>query len=309
MTAQQINGKALDNLSSQHWMNAQKLFFMNMKKHPSHQTYNNLGYYLISEGLICKNGKTRNALKHGMKYLFKASKMETSVINMCAIVKAIDYQLRTAKEDEKSPLYAYACSCLKKAISIECSNTLQYNYLRFSYLLEPHNENILLEIRNLVHKFTSVETVSLYLELLCDNFLIDEGLECIETYGDFLDEVDLLMFYAKFGLYEKGYVLCETICNVYNIDARIASAIIECCVNTFHLQEAKKYAEQIEEMEKEKQHINKENWCQYAFGNTESSTNYRKIKIAEYKYIPPVIDRCCYFGCNLHDIHWDFVIM
>ena len=69
MIAKEINQKAMDALRRQNFAEAQHLFFENAKRNPSHKTYNNLGYYLISEGLECKGGKVRNALKLGIKYL------------------------------------------------------------------------------------------------------------------------------------------------------------------------------------------------------------------------------------------------
>ena len=52
-----INRSALDELSKHNWKIAQKMLFDNAKKHPCHETFNNLGYYLCTEGLECKNNK------------------------------------------------------------------------------------------------------------------------------------------------------------------------------------------------------------------------------------------------------------
>lgn len=85
----EINKKALLELDSGNWKEAQKLFFENAKNNPSHETLNNLGYYLCTEGLTCVNGKVRDAGILGMNYLIKASKMKNSVKNFCAIATAI----------------------------------------------------------------------------------------------------------------------------------------------------------------------------------------------------------------------------
>ena len=76
MTAKEINQAALENLKKQDWQSAQKLFFENARKNPSHKTYNNLGVFLITEGLTCRNGTSRNATKLGLKYLLKAAETE-----------------------------------------------------------------------------------------------------------------------------------------------------------------------------------------------------------------------------------------
>ena len=68
------NERALNLLSKENFIQAQKLFFKNAKSTQSHETYNNLGWYLYTEGLECKNGKVRNAEKLGLHYLLKAKK-------------------------------------------------------------------------------------------------------------------------------------------------------------------------------------------------------------------------------------------
>ena len=300
MNKQIINQKALASLSKQKWKTAQQLFYYNAKKNPSHETYNNLGYFLITEGLLCKNGKTRNALKLGMHYLLKAHQFSTSAINSCAIVKAIDYQLQIATKNEKNDLCIRACNHLKSALLIENSFEIQYNMLRFLYFRDCQNEEIIVQARELVEKFTCVESVNLYFELLSANHLCNRGLECIEKYGDFLDEATLLMFYAKCGLFEKGYDLCELVCRVYSLDEFISAAIIECCIATNHFIEAQKYTEVIKIFNNNANHFHKKNERTSMLYNLLNSTDYRRKILDSYHPSPPLIESCCYFGCKMH---------
>ena len=133
MVAKEINETALDLLSKQDFTNAQNLFFKNAKENPSHETYNNLGYYLVSEGLICKNGTFRNAYKLGIKYLLKAANLKDSVVNLCALAKAIDYELRIVPKSRKEALYQQSYKYLNKAIEIEFSDELKYNCVRLMF--------------------------------------------------------------------------------------------------------------------------------------------------------------------------------
>ena len=60
MDAKQINELALKKLANQEWKSAQDLLFENARLNPSHNTYSNLGYYLINEGIELENGKTKS---------------------------------------------------------------------------------------------------------------------------------------------------------------------------------------------------------------------------------------------------------
>lgn len=304
MTARDINENALNFLMKQNWARAQQLFFENAKKNPSHETYNNLGNYLINEGLLCKNGRVRNAQKLGLKYLLRAAEIKDSQVNLCAISKAYDYELRTAIGAQRQTLYEQSYRCLEKALKIKYSDEIQYNLLRILCLMNARDDSVLEKVGTFVENYICKESVSLYLELLCIHLLLDEGLHCIERYREYLTEIDLLMFCAKFELYEKGYHLCETICNQFSPDKYVASAIIECCVNTHHFEQAKIYAQHIKELEDDIQYVGKETWCEKIFCNMDSSDKKRKKLIAEYLSIPPFIESCYYYGCTVHGINW-----
>ena len=300
MTAKEINQAALENLKKQDWQSAQKLFFENARKNPSHKTYNNLGVFLITEGLTCRNGTSRNATKLGLK----AAETEDTEINLCALVMALDYELRTAKTSDKDRVCRQSFEYLTKSLEIEYSYENQYNLLRLLCLINQSEFDILERVRNFVKKFPFKESACLYLELLRINEYREEGLRCIEDYKEYLDDLDLLMFYARVGLFQEGYALCDIVLREFAADKFIASAIIECCVNTNHLFEARRYAKKIEDMEESVIYCGKEKWCKHVFSSLNTSTEYRKEKIIDYSSVPPMIDRCCYFGCPIHNVDW-----
>lgn len=304
MTERDINEKALDSLMEQNWVRAQQLFFENAKKNPSHETYNNLGNYLINEGLLCKNGRVRNAQKLGLKYLLRAAEIKDSQVNLCAIASAYNYELRTTTGVQRQFFYEQSYHCLEKALKIKYSDEIQYNLLRIICLINVKDEFVLERLRILVKNYVCEESVSLYLEILCVHLLFDEGVHCIECYEKYLSEIELLMFWSKFGLYEKGYHLCETICNQFSVDKYVASAIIECCVNTNHFEQAKIFADHIKQIEDDIQYVGKESWCERIFCNMDSSDEERKKLIKEYLSIPPFIESCYYYGCTVHEISW-----
>lgn len=304
MTSNNINKKALNSLLEQNWEEAQKLFFENAKRNPSHETYNNLGNYLIEEGLICKNGYVRNAQKLGLKYLLKAAELKESSTNLCAISKAYNCELQTATKTQRYKLYKQTLDCLKRALTIKYSDEIQYNYIRILCLIDVNQESLLEKSRSLVANYVCQESVLLYFELLRVHSLLDEGLRCIEKYRQYLTEIDLLMFFVKFGLYEKAYCLCDTVCKEFSIDKYIASAIIECCIHTQHFDEAMSYAQYIQEIEDDIECPTENKWYKKIFINMDSSDNKRQKLINDYLAIPPFVETCCYYGCSLDGTDW-----
>ena len=300
MKAIDVNEKALSLLDEQRWSEAQALFFENAKKNPSHETYNNLGWYLISEGLTCKNGSVRNARKLGLKYLLKAFEMKKSSVNLCALAEANQYAIRGADKQKKQELYLQSYQYLDQAQRMDCSSELLYNFLRLAFLLEMEDESFLKNLRSVVKNLPCEETVSLYYEYLRKNDLLDEGLQCIKTYGELLDEVDLLMFYAKFGIYDRGYDLCETIRQSFVIDKYLASAIIECYINTGHFEEARIFAKETAAKSKQR-----DNWTSDVFADLDKSIPYRHTLISDYSPTPLYLQRCCYYGCTQHGTPWN----
>lgn len=306
MTSEKTNQQALAFLNEQRWKDAQKLFFENAKENPSHQTYNNLGFYLITEGLTLKNGKTRNAWKLGFKYLLRAESYRASLTNAAAITKAIELRLLHTNED-KTSLFRAACEHLENARELDFTHTLGYNYLRYRYLLNPRDERLLSDVRNFVQKRPFAESVILFFCLLKANGMVEDCLKCISDYADkysaFFDEAELIMFYAQYGFYEYGYNLCKPLCEKYDINKFLASAIIECCLNTNHFNEAITYANKIQE---DKACSEKENWCAKVFCNLSDSSSYRKELINSYSYHfwPPFVELCGYFGCTSHGNKW-----
>lgn len=299
---EQINKQALECLANRDWKNAQFLFKENIKQNPCHQTFNNLGYFLITEGLELNNGKHKSAVMLGHKYLLKAAEMKETVTNIKAITESIFYQLRTATKKNKKQLFSDACQWLKKASKMEYHHDVQYNFLMFSYLLS-NDSNILFEIKDLIEKFENEETVSLYFCILLKQLNKNEGNHCIDRYGRYISDMDKLMFYTKTEQYEKGYAISNDVYERFSIDKFLASALIEICINTNHFTEAEMYAKKIFDMCQDPEYavdaINGK-----VFGFTNSSSTYRKKLISSYECYPIYLKTCCYFGCSLHENLW-----
>lgn len=301
MDANVMNERALKCLIEGNFEEAQKLFFENAKKNPSHETYNNLGNFLIDEGLLCKNGRVRNAQKLGVKYLFKALEIRRTFITLCALAKSYNWALKSAKGNHREQELELLKDCFESAVLLNASNENRYNYLRALYLCGEEIDLLLPAVRELLNIYICKEGVSLYFLLLFEYSLIDEGLLCIERYGGYLELVDILMFYAKFGLFEKGYELCDEVKKYFGMDKYIISAVLECYVNTNHLEEASLYVDFIKENWDEIRNYSVGTDCDQSLLFDVNKTNVkRKEFIAEYSWTPPMIEICCYYGCPIH---------
>lgn len=298
-----INAKAIAALANHDWHKAQQMLFQNAKENPCYQTWNNLGYYLISEGLICKNGSFRSAAKLGFKYLEKAAEEKESVVNLMARVSANELKLRSATKTEKESLYKQSYWLLSKAIAIKYSDVLEYNALRFSYLLNFSQKDILLRLRELIKTFVCDESVSFYLELLRQQGLKKEALQCINNYSSFLDSADLLLLFSTLGEYDAGYQLCEEVIKHFCINKVLAAAVVECYVGTGHVEAAKIFTEKISQNEEAELYV--ESVGETQFFSKLANATYRKDIIVNYKYIPPFVPICCYYGCEKHKTSWE----
>ena len=199
MNSESINNRALECLARQNWTEAQRLFFYNAKKFPSHKTYNNLGYYLISEGLECKNGKVRSAHKLGVKYLIKASMLATSVTNIIAQVNALSLSMRTLDGDKHIEFVARMRDLYKRALEIEYSPQLQYNFLRCSYILGERGDALIAQVEHLISELVTPESTALYLAMLCNMGEVDKGKTALLKYCDIIDDYDRAIFSVKLG--------------------------------------------------------------------------------------------------------------
>lgn len=300
MDEREINEKALDFLNKHDWISAQKLLFKNANQSQSHNAYNNLGFYLITEGLACKNEMFRNAYNLGTKYLLRAAEIKETAINDFAITTALNYKFMGSSFRKKHEICKEAICWLKKGLSIELSHEMKYNLLRFLYFYNPQSEHLLNLSNDVANSFPCQESIGLRLEILRLNKFKTEGIKCIKQHRELLDEVDLLMFYTSCGMYKEGFELCERVCRIFSIDKFIASAIIECCIKTNHNEEAQHYANMIQQLEKEIQYDGQEEWCCDVLG----VQSYRKKMILDYRANPAFIATCCYFGCNMHGTPW-----
>ena len=194
-------------------------------------------------------------------------------------------------------LYKEMYCLLKEAHSIVPSYETLYNILRLEVLTKSFDIRIISDIKKLIAEYTCEESVRLYFAIINIYSLYQEGVCCIKRYGSYLPEDELLLFYAKHKKYSAGYCLCNSVYNQYSPDKYTAAAIIECCVNTNHIEEAHFYAHCITDIENSISYPSKDKWTGAVFSNLNTAEQYRVALITEYLSIPPFADSCYYFDC------------
>ncbi len=305
MTSKEINMRALGLLASQDLITSQKLFFENARRNPSYQTYNNLGFFLLTEGLTDKNGRTRNAEKLATKYLLKSLDIKETATNHCAIATLMNFMIRALRSiNDECSLYRKMALHLERATKLSSDFDIQYNLLRSKFALDYDIDTLLPEIRAIVSKKHCEETVILYLEALIKGAYYEEGLMCIEKYKQHLDDWDLFEFYTRTKMYQKALELCEPIIERFSVEYFEASAIIECCVNTGNFEKARLYAGMIWEREAGYDYVREDDKMSIILDNLDESSSFRREILNEAHRMPPFMDMCCYFGCDKHGVSW-----
>lgn len=297
MNAIEINSKAMRALEAQEFGVAQALFFENARINPSLETYNNLGYYLITEGYVSKNGNIRNSYSLGMKYLEQASEMKKTQINLSAIVTALEMKTATASRRKCAEICVRSRDLLEESLKMGYSNITKYNLLKFEYMLNPRNQSVLNEIRTLIGDFECEECAQFYFNLLRIHSLKAESIDCIGKYEKMLTSSDILLFYASIGMYEEGYRLCDRVTKEFYIDKHLLSAIIECLIAVGKKEEIMSYAE----IMKERSFDTPKEFSKKIFENLSSSSSYRRNLIKNADFMPAYYTPCCYFWCERHN--------
>ena len=297
------NQEALQALEDLNYSVAQACFFENAKRVPCHETFNNLGYYLITEGLWCKNNNARNALALGLKYLLKACELRITPINLCAIATAIHYGIEKGRENHLG-IYTYqnAYAALNHAVKLQYTNETEYNRLRFLYLCDMKSMEVLNGMKRLIEHFVCPDSVYFYLFLLCLHDQFDECLKAIPRYRHMLDEADLMTFYCICGEYQKGAVLFEVIQKQFCLDEERTAMMVECLTRNNMTDKIHQYQATVVEQNQETKGLFP--WLsscgELVFGATLAAGEYRQGLISNYQVIPAYIHQCCYFGCRKH---------
>ena len=299
VNAQKTNQVAMEALARQEFGRAQTLFFENARKNPSYQTFNNLGYYLITEGLECKNGKVRNAYRLGFSYLLKSRASHPSFTNSCAIAFALSHFAEGAVQGEshgEEDLYA----AVLDALSLGYSDTMQYNLLRLQYRMRGADGGLALQARELAAKFPCEESATLALEIARRMGDGEAVRRLLSEHGASLDPLARLLFLVFLREYEVGALLCEDVVSVWCLRDVDVALVAECYLQTNRGEEVAALPSmgQLDSaLEADGQYLMRLLAPENAV--------LRQSIIQEYREIPPFLVPCCFFGCSEHGTSWE----
>ena len=293
-----LNKQALEALYKGNFTLAQNLFYENAKSLPSHETYNNLGWYLYTEGLCCKNDKVRNAEKLAMHYLLKAKSLKLTSINLNNIANVLEGQRNytccgTGVENVELSYAAYQNTDL--AVTLKYSDEAEYNRLRFLYLCDMQNVDVLLGLKVLIEKFNDIDCIEFWLNVLCIHEQFDECLKTVEQYQKDFNEMSLFLIYYLCGEYKKASDFIEDVIKKFSLHFVHKAMIIDCLEKSGNSQKVIDVkclltSEYIDDNKKVPKELNQ------LFDNE----NYRTELTKSYRYKPPFITLCGYFGCRKH---------
>lgn len=302
----EYNHAALEELSKGNFKKAQELFFENAKKNPCHGTYNNLGYYLCTEGLECKNGKVRNADILGMKYLLKAKQLRITSVNLSNIATAIHLRLGTEPKKGANPdtIYSFqnAYTCLKEAVLLHPSDETEYNMLRFLYLMDQDANTILRPLEKLITKILCQDSINFYLFLLCKASCFEKCFMVLNEYRYLLDEIDLLTYFCLCGKYEKGADLFDDIiCSKFYFEEEHSAMMLECLMRSDRKKQMDSFLDFVKRQEASLVYPSKKEWISKIPKDQTKLLQYTNTVISRYRYVPQYRIPCGYFGCKEHE--------
>lgn len=295
MDISSVNHRALKALEDQDYMQAQSLFYQNAICAPTHGTLHNLGYYLCTEGLICRNGQWRSACALGLRYIEKAAKEKQSALNYRAQATAMYLQSRGASLKIKQVAYERIYEVLLESLKLQYDAVTLYNKLSFAYILGFKCTEMLVELRKLVDSYPSQESITLYLYALCKHGAISECLLALQRQEvvQVLDTLDLMVLYYYCGCYEKSADFFESISKTYSLNKSEASILIDSLVRAGRTEDKHMFF-------KDRAVLEKTGIGRAFCKNICNATAFREQFIKQYTYTPPYVTPCGYFGCEMH---------
>lgn len=298
--SEKINETALQMLIDYKLTEAQDIFRQNVKKNPCFITLNNLGAFYICEGIIQSNGRSRNANKLGLRYLKKAEAYKKSELNILAIANAYF----------KMKQYKQACKYFEQACKINKNYaTLNNNgvtlYMQGEYREASEYFHMALDCCDNTHYSDIYPIKSTIYSSYAFSVLQYDKTRCLDILYQILDsnivdiEIDefVLAYFCNHLKLAKD--ICKGLLNNWNIEYSIMAMIFDCLIKQENYNEAKEYlVNAINKLkgfeydtEKEINRINKAYF----------SKNYRDKAIMGYRFVPPIIEQCFYYGCKIHN--------
>ncbi len=289
-----INNEKALYLINKDMYEAQRILKMNAKQYPCLLTFNNIGYFYFREGIQFKNGKTRNATKLGGEYLLKAQSYSISEINQRAISNMYYY-----KKDFQTAESYYNQAYKINNNYINLNNICSCLYMQDKYKEAAENYEKVLMLCNDTVDMADIYSSYAFTLLKIDkkktrNFLNKVLKSDIDHI--LVDVFVLAYFCDDFLLANK---LLKPMQKNWSCNCNVMAMAFDCLLRLNQADEAKEYLLSETEILKDQSYDNKKEivCLEKAF----SSEEYRKHLISNYRFMPLLIETCCYYGCEIHN--------
>jgi len=282
---------AMQALERDDFYSAQEYFQKALKRTPSYQTYNNLGYFYLSEGRTDENGCVKSADAVGMRYLKKALAIKSTAITSRSLGYFL-YQKRAYQE---------ACEFFSLSYSIKQDDSVLYDLAAAQYM--ARNEAVLSTLAPL-RREGSTEAMELYLFAVL-RFAPEElsaVLEREKNWERLLDPPEIMELRYFTGKYEAIRAEVSMLLSEWSLWkeqwAMLIDAFLSCdaeeelaCLMREHFETYDETPARKKEMRDLRLMLRNE--------------RMRKRCIEAYEYVPVIFPFCGYFGCSKHDQPWD----
>lgn len=304
--AAKLNAEALEILSQGNFIGAQRKFQINAKKHPGHQTFNNLGQYYFTEGLEMKNGKVRNADTLGIYQLKKAEKLQQTPLNLTNL--GVAYYER-AKYITYSPSdYEAALEYFTRANELKTASWRLYNMAACLWRLERYEEAsaVLKRLcsdypKEKIRRECATGAMAPYAFSLLKTHrseqwgqLLKTKIQCSEKDMEIYDRFTL--FYLG-GKLEQATVLCTQIMNEilkeWQPNLSVLAMLIDCAIQHSLFENWQMLMKYLSENSRENNRI---------LRKLVKDEQFRMKTIQSFHYEMGMTYPCGYFGCPKHRV-------
>lgn len=289
------NEGALKALADNDYLKAQNQFKDNAVRSPCFLTIHNLGVYYIEEGYVLHTGKKRSAVRLGIEQLKKAESIEISSLNLAALANAY----HTIFEFKKAiPYYERSAHMVSDYMILN-------NYGVALYLLSEYDKASMCFSKAIDNCHDISDKQDIVISYAYATLAMDK-VKCHDIISNAINSqildsqaFDTFVLSYLCGDLQSACKISNTLFKAYRLESPVVAMILDCHLSLGLEDEALKCLHyQIESLNGYDYNVDKEvNSANKAF----IAADYRKKLISEYNYTPPIIAKCFYYGCDLHN--------
>lgn len=276
------------------WAETQRNLYANLRRTPCHETINNLGFFLATEGKITRQGKSRSAINCGLLYLSLARCLKKTLKNTAAIANVLI--LKERKYSIK--FYKRIYSLLEGAEDEKISYSLRYNLLASCFVSgSPVDVDKFWEC---FQKKQSSESLFLLLCVLATHEDKDTCISLLERYSSLIDIYDQVSLYYICGRIDAVILKVPELLDNYLLDEDITYIIFDSYLQRNLRDDALLFVKYVlSQYVQNEIRIKPFKFRSFLYHPSRHlKTVYSHIK--HFRLKPSLISMCGYFDCPVH---------